>query len=52
MLKKIKCVIIGSRLAGTVISLKMVVAIGTVVVKANELKILSGFGESLELSEV
>ena len=44
MLKKIKDVIIGSRLAGTAISQNMVVAIGTGVVKANELKILREFG--------
>ena len=35
MLKKIKDVIIGSRLAGTVISRKMVVAIDNGVAKAN-----------------
>ena len=44
MLKKIKDVIIGSRLAGTAISQNMVVAISTGVVKANELKILREFG--------
>ena len=48
MLKKIKDVIIGSRLAGTVISRKMVVAIGTGVV---EPKILREFGGSLEFTE-
>ena len=48
---KIKDVIIGSRLAGTVISQKMVVPIGTVVVKANEPKILREFVGSLELTE-
>ena len=51
MLKKIEDVIIGSRLAGTVFSRKMVVAIGTGVVKANEPKILREFGGSLELIE-
>ena len=51
MLKKIKDVIIGSRLASIVISRKMVVAIGTGVVKANEPKILREFGGSLELTE-
>ena len=51
MFKKIKDVIIGSRLAGTVISRKMVVAIGTGVVKVNEPKILREFGGSLELTE-
>ena len=51
MLKKIKDVIIGSRLVGTVISREMVVAVGTGVVKANEPKILRKFGESLELTE-
>ena len=50
-LKTIKVVIIGSRLAGTVISRKMVVAIGTSVVKVNELKILREFGGSLDLTE-
>ena len=50
-LKKIKVVIIGLRLAGTVISRKMVVAIGTSVVKVNELKILREFGGSLDLTE-
>ena len=51
MLKKIKDVIIGSRLVGTVISREMVVAVGTGVVKANEPKILRKFGENLELTE-
>ena len=51
MLKKIKDVIIGSRLASTAISRKVVVAIGTGVVKANEPKILREFGGSLELTE-
>ena len=51
MLKKIKDVIIGSRLDGTVISRKMVVGIGTVVVKANKPQILNEFGGSLELTE-
>ena len=50
-LKEIKYVIIGSRLAGTVIYRKMIVAIGTSVVKTNEPKILRGFGGSLELTE-
>ena len=50
-LKEIKYVIIGSRLAGTVIYRKMIVAIGTGVVKTNEPKILRGFGGSLELTE-
>ena len=40
MLKKIKDVISESPLASTVISQKMVVAIGTGVAKANEPKIL------------
>ena len=51
MLKKIKDVIIGSRLAATVISQKMVVAIGTSIVKANELKIFRKFAGSLEFTE-
>ena len=37
MLKRTKDVIIGSRLASTVISRRMVIAIGTGVVKANDL---------------
>ena len=52
MLKKIKDVIIGSRLVGKVIYQKMIVAIATVVVKANEPNILREFGGSLELTEV
>ena len=36
LLKRTKDVIIGSRLAGTVISRRMVISIGTVVVKAND----------------
>ena len=51
MLKKIKDVKIGSRLRGTVISQKMVVAIVTDFVKVNEPKMLSEFGGSLELTE-
>ena len=51
MLKKIKDVLIGSCLAGKVISRKMAVVIGTGVVKANEPKILREFGGSLELTE-
>ena len=51
MLKKIKDVITGSRLACRVISQKMVVAIGTSVAMVNEPKILRGFGKSLELTE-
>ena len=49
--KKIKDVIIGSRLAGTVIFRKMVVAIGTGVAKANESSILREFGGGLGLTE-
>ena len=48
MLKKIKDIIIGSRLAGKVIYQK----IATGVVKANEPNILREFGGSLELTEV
>ena len=51
MLKKIKDVIIGSRLAGTVISRKMVAAITTGVFKANGPKILREFEGSLERTE-
>ena len=50
-LKKNQDVIIGSRLAGTVISRKMVVAIGTGVAKANQSSILREFGGALELTE-
>ena len=51
ILKKLIDVIIGSRLAGTVISRKMVVAIGTGIVKTNGPNILREFGGSLELTE-
>ena len=51
MLKKIKDGLIGSCLTGTLISRKMAVVIGTGVVKANEPKILTEFGGSLELTE-
>ena len=51
MLKKIKDIIIWLGLAGTVISRKLVVAIGTSVVKANEPKMLREFDRSLELTE-
>ena len=52
MLKKIKDVIIGSRLAGKVIFREMVVAIGVGAVKAaNTRKILREFGQSLEITE-
>ena len=51
MLKKIKDIIVGSRLAGTAISRKMVIAIATGVIKANDPKILREFDGSLELTE-
>ena len=51
MLQKTRDVIIGSRLAGTVISRKMVIAIGTGVIKVTEPNILEEFGGSLELTE-
>ena len=52
MLKKIKDVIIGSRLVGKLISREMVVAIGVGAVKvANTRKILREFGQSLEFTE-
>ena len=47
MVKKIKDVIIGSRLSGSVIDQKMVVAFGPGVVKANAPKFLREFGASL-----
>ena len=50
MLKKIED-IVGSRLAGTAISRKMVIAIATRVIKANDPNILTEFGGSLELTE-
>lgn len=50
-LLKIRGVIIESRLVGTLIPQKVVVAIGTDVIKANEPKILKKFGRSLELTE-
>ena len=50
MLKKIKDVIIESRLANTVVYRKMVAAIGTSAVKANVPKILREYGGSLELT--
>ena len=51
MLKKMKDVIIGQRLDGTVISGKMVVAISTGVVTDNGPKTFREFGGSLELTE-
>ena len=51
MLKKIKDVIIGSRLADIVVNRKMVAAMSTSAVKANEPKILREYGGSLELTE-
>ena len=51
MMKKIKDIIVGSRLAGTAISRKMVIAIATGVVKASDPKLLREFGGSLELTE-
>ena len=50
MLKKTKD-IVGSRLARTAISRKMVTAIATGVIKANDPNILREFGGSLELTE-
>ena len=49
--EKIRGVIIGSGLAGTVNSLKMVIAIGLSVIKVNEPKVLKKFGGSFELTE-
>ena len=52
MLKKIKKdIIVGSRLAGTAISQKVVIAIATGVIKDNDPNILRQFGGSLELPE-
>ena len=51
MLQKIRDVIIGSRLAGTVISWKMVTMVQAGGFKANEVTILKEFGVSLELTK-
>ena len=51
MLQKIRDVVIGSHLAETVVSQKLVIAIGTGAIKANEPTILKEFGGSLELCE-
>lgn len=52
LLKKAKDVIIGTRLAGTVISRRrMVIAIGTGVVKASDPGLLKEFGDTLELTD-
>ena len=51
ILQKIRYAIIGLRLAGTVISQKMIIAIEAGVIKTNELNILKEFGGSLELTE-
>ena len=48
---KIKEIIVGIRLAGATISRKMVIAIGTGVIKANNPSLLLEFGESVRLSE-
>lgn len=50
LLTKTKDVIIGSRLAGTVISRRMVIAM-TGVIKANDPGLLKEFGGALELTE-
>ena len=52
MLKKIKDIIVASRLTGTAITQKMVIAIATGVIKANDPNILREFGGSLELTKV
>ena len=51
MLKKIKDIIVGLRLAGTAISRKMVIAITTGLIKANDPNTLREFGGSLALTE-
>ena len=51
ILQKIRYAIIGLRLAGTVISQKMIIAIEAGVIKTNELNILKEFCGSLELTE-
>ena len=51
LLKKTKDIVIGTRQAGTVISRRMVIAIGTGVVKANEPNLLKEYGGHLELTE-
>ena len=51
LLKKTKDIVIGTRQASTVISRRMVIAIGTGVVKANEPNLLEEYGGHLELTE-
>ena len=51
MLKKVKDIIVGSRLSSTAISQKMVIAVATRVIKANDPNILREFGGSLELTK-
>ena len=48
---KIRDIIVGKRLAGTVITRRMVIAIGTGVVKANDPNLLKKYGCSLQLTE-
>ena len=48
---KIKEIIVGIRLAGAAISRKMVIAIGTGVMKANNASLLLEFGGSVTLNE-
>ena len=50
-LAKTKDIIIGTRQAGTVISRRMVINIGSGVVKANEPNLLKEYGGPLELTE-
>ena len=51
LLNKVKDIIVGTRAAGGVISRRMVIAIGTGVVKANNPDILKEFGGPVELTE-
>ena len=48
---EIKEIIVGIRLAGAAISQKMVIAIGTGVIKANNASLLLEFGGSITLTE-
>ena len=51
MLQKIKEVVIGVKLSGTVISSKMVISIGNRVLKANDPNTLSEFGGHITLTD-
>ena len=52
LMKKTKEIIVGTCLAGTVISRRMIIAIGTAVVKANEPNFMKEYGGTIELTEM